>query len=71
MQKPSEDQITPDGRTFIGRKWITLMLGLWLLAFLIGAIVSAIYGLYIISAISLIFFGFLCLSMVLWVKSKS
>jgi hypothetical protein len=71
MQKPSEDRITPGGRIFIGRKWIALMLGLWLLAFLIGAIVSAIYGLYIISAISLIFFGLLSLSLVLWVKSKS
>lgn len=70
MQKPSDDQIIPGGRIFIGRKWIGLMLVLWLIAFLIGGIVSAIYGMYVISALSLIFFGLLCFSVVLYIRGK-
>ena len=70
MEKSNQDLVTPDGRIFIGKKWIALRFGLTTLAFLIGAIVSAIYGMWVISVVLIIFFGLSGLALILLVKSK-
>ena len=70
MEKPNEDQMTPDGRITIGKKWIALRLGLTTLAVLIGAIVSAIYEMWVLSVILFVFFGLSGLVLVLLIRSK-
>jgi hypothetical protein len=70
MEKPNEDQVMPDGRITIGRKWIALRSGLFLLALLIGAIASAMYDMWVLSVVLIIFFGLFGLGLLFWVKSK-
>ncbi len=70
MDEPNDDQTTPDGRITIGRKWVAVIYALWTLAFLIGSIVSAINGLWVISAVTAIFFVLSALLLIILIRSK-
>ncbi len=70
MEKPNDDQVTPDGRITIGRRWITLIYVLWTIAFLIGAVVSAMNSLWVLSAVMGIFFVLSVLLLALMIRSR-
>ena len=70
MEVPDEGQLTPSGRVIIGRRPMALRFVLTLLALIIGAIVLAVAGQYVLSAILLILFGLLGIGLMNWSRDK-
>jgi hypothetical protein len=70
MAVPDEGQMTPSGRVIIGRRPMALRFALTLLALMVGAIVLAVVGQYVLSAIMLILFGLLGVGILYWSRDK-
>ena len=66
MEAPDEGQVTPSGRVIIGRRPMALRFVLTLLALIVGAIVLAMAGQYLLSAILFILFGLLGIGLLYW-----